>query len=62
MCTWKQNPDLMDRLGAAQNKLRAPIDIMTFAAFCQTREELERHVVRYEEQVAEQSVRARRAA
>lgn len=53
MAAWKQNPDLMDRLAAAQNRLRAPVDIMTFAGFCDSREELERHVERYEQQVAE---------
>lgn len=61
MSTWQTNPDLMTRLTQAQNALRTPIDIMTFAAFCDTREELERHVVRYEEQVAAQPApRARR--
>lgn len=53
MAVWKQNPDLMDRLGAAQNALRTPIDIMTFAGMCDSRDELERHVVRYEQAVAE---------
>ena len=48
---WTQAPDLMDRLTAAQNALKAPVDIMTFTAFCESREELERHVVRYEQQV-----------
>jgi hypothetical protein len=46
--SWRDAPDLMHRLAAAQNKITAPIDIMTFAGFCNSREELERHVVRYE--------------
>ena len=53
MSTRKANPDLMDRLIAVQNALRAPIDIMTFAGMCDSRAELERHVERYEQQVAE---------
>lgn len=44
--------DLMARLVVAQNAIKAPIDIMTVAILCDTREELERHVVRYEVQVA----------
>ena len=46
-----QHPDLMERLIAAQNRLAcsgAQIDIVTFAGFCDDREELERHVERYE--------------
>lgn len=54
MTTWQANPDLMERLISAQNHLRAPIDIVTFAGFCDDRDELERHVVRYEERVAAQ--------
>mgnify|MGYP007071568849 CR=1 FL=1 len=50
--TWRDADDLMIRLGNAQNAIKAPIDIMTFAAFCNSREELERHVVRYEQQAA----------
>lgn len=46
------NADLMARLVAAQNAIKAPIDIMTFAHLCETRAELERHVTRYEVQVA----------
>lgn len=53
MATWKANPDLMDRLIAAQNALTTPIDIVTFAGFCDSRDELLRHVERYEAQVAE---------
>lgn len=52
---WKQNPDLMDRLAAAQNALTAPIDILTFAGFCDSRDELLRHVERYEAQTAKAS-------
>lgn len=50
--SWRQAPDLMDRLTSAQNALKAPIDIMTFAGFCSSREELQAHVERYEQQVA----------
>ncbi len=50
--SWRDAPDLMDRLARAQNLLTAPIDIMTFAGFCDSRDELERHVVRYEAKVA----------
>lgn len=53
MAIWKQNPDLMDRLTAAQNALRTPIDILSFAGMCDSRGELQRHVERYEAQVAE---------
>lgn len=58
--TWQDAPDLMARLTNAQNRLRTPIDIVSFAAFCESRAELERHVVRYEQQVANQ--KSRRAA
>ena len=51
MFTWKDAPELMDRLIAAQNGLKTPIDIVTFAGFCDSREELERHVERYEAEV-----------
>lgn len=66
MATWKQNPDLMDRLVKAQNHpANLRIDIVTFAGFCDTREELERHVVRYETEAANYvapPVRRRKAA
>lgn len=45
---WRQAPDLMARLTTAQNSIKAPIDIMTFAGFCESREQLEAHVVHYE--------------
>lgn len=47
--TWKDAPDLMERLIRAQNHLNTPIDIVTFAAFCTSRDELLRHVERYEQ-------------
>jgi hypothetical protein len=50
--TWKQSPELMARLAKAQNAIKAPIDIMTFAGFCESEAELARHVEYYEEQVA----------
>lgn len=47
--SWKQAPDLMARLAAAQNLPRnANTDIMTFAGMCDSREELETHVRYYE--------------
>lgn len=52
--TWRNAPDLMERLTRAQNALKTPIDIVTFAGFCDSRAELEAHVVRYEDQVAAQ--------
>lgn len=54
--SWRQAPELMARLERAQNALKAPIDIMTFAGFCDSREELERHVVHYEQQTAKERV------
>lgn len=49
MSVWRDNPDLMDRLSSPQNKKEnINIDIMTFAGFCETREELETHVEYYE--------------
>jgi hypothetical protein len=49
MSTWTQNPDLMTRLRTAQNHpANVHQDIMTWAAFCDTCEELERHVAVYE--------------
>lgn len=55
--TWKDAPELMERLNAAQNALETPIDIVTFAGFCESREELAAHVERYEARVAAQPVR-----
>lgn len=56
--SWRDAPDLMARLATAQNALKAPIDIVTFAGFCDSRAELEAHVTRYEAQVAEQAVQS----
>jgi hypothetical protein len=58
----KQNPDLMNRLVAAQNAMIRPVDVVTFGYFCESREELERHVKYYEEVVANQPKRRRKAA
>lgn len=53
MAIWKQNPDLMQRLQAAQNHpANLGIDIVTFAGMCDSRAELEAHVVRYEQRAA----------
>ncbi len=62
---WKENPELMIRLQKAQNHpAHANTDIMTFCAFFDTREELERHVEWNEKLVAEYvpPVRRRRKA
>ena len=45
--SWRDAPDLMRRLEAAQN-LHTNQDIITFAGFFDSRAELEAHVVRYE--------------
>ncbi len=47
--SWKNEDALMSRLTKAQNRMTG-IDIMTFASFCSSREELENHVVRYEKE------------
>jgi len=53
MAVWRDNPDLMARLNAAQNHpANINIDIVTFAGMCDSRAELERHVVRYEAEAA----------
>lgn len=52
--TWKSAPDLMARLNAAQNELIAPVDIVSFAGYCDSRDELLRHVEHYEMRVARQ--------
>lgn len=64
MSTWRDNPDLMDRLAEVQNhaaNLRQ--DIMTFCAFFDTRAELLAHVERYEKKAADYRppARSRRA-
>ena len=51
--SWRDAPDLMDRLGHAQNSPRNENrDVMTFAGFCDDRAELERHVLACEADVA----------
>ncbi len=53
MPTWKSNPDLMARLRKAQNHpANTGIDIMSFAGMCSSREELQRHVERCENEAA----------
>jgi len=62
---FKACQDLMDRLADAQNHdANINQDIMTWAAMCDTRDELEAHVVRAEERIARYvaPVRRRRAA
>lgn len=49
MSVWKQNKDLIDRLIKAQNSERnLNRDIMTFAGFMESREELEQYVLSHE--------------
>lgn len=51
--SWKDAPDLMDRLGKAQNHpANINQDIMTFVGFMSSRAELERHVAHYEERAS----------
>jgi hypothetical protein len=53
MSTWRSNPDLIERLTTAQNSpALANQDVMTWAGLCETREELERHVVACEQRAA----------
>ena len=47
--TWKDAPDLMARLTKAQNSpALVSSDVMTFAGFCDSRDELQAHVERCE--------------
>lgn len=47
--SWKDAPDLMDALARCQNSpLYANQDIMTFAGFCESRDELEGYLARHE--------------
>jgi|GEM_PF-2979194 len=47
--TWKDAPDLMAALVAAQNSpANTDLDIVTFAGFCESRDELVAHLCRYE--------------
>ena len=63
MCSWKENPDLMTRLIAAQNSpAHADQDILTFAAFCDDRTELLAHVEHCERRAAEYVAPTRRRA
>ncbi len=51
--SWRQAPELMARLLATQNSpAHEHRDVMTFAGFCDSREQLERHVVSCEQQEA----------
>jgi hypothetical protein len=45
----RDEPDLIERLEKAQNRLRAKVDVMTFAALCTSRKQLEAHVLSCEE-------------
>ena len=61
--SWKDAPDLMDALAATQNApCNSNIDIMTFAGFCNSREELEAHVRRYEQYETDAMLREIRSA
>lgn len=47
--SWKDAPDLMDALARTQNApCNSNIDIMTYAGFCNSRAQLEQHLIRYE--------------
>jgi hypothetical protein len=51
--SWKDAPELMARLGSAQNHpANDMIDIMTFAGFASSHAELLRHVEHYEARAA----------
>lgn len=54
MSTWRDNPDLIDRLTRVQNHAaNVDRDVMTFAGFCTDRTELLAHVEHCEARVAE---------
>jgi len=51
--SWRDTPDLIERLTEAQNSQALEHqDVMTWAGMCDSREELERHVVTCEGRVA----------
>jgi hypothetical protein len=51
--SWKDAPDLMARLNAAQNSPKNwNADITTFAGMCDSRQQLENHVAYYEAKAA----------
>ena len=61
MAIWKECPDLLDRLTEAQNsEAFEHQDVMTWAGMCDTRDELERHVVICEQRAANFVTPARR--
>jgi hypothetical protein len=61
--SYRNEPELLARLIRAQNSLERPVDIVTYAGWCETADALRAHVERYEAIVAAQPVRrARRAA
>lgn len=51
---WQTETDLMERLTSAQNHpVHNHLDIMSFAGMCDSRAELEGHVIRAEKRAAE---------
>ena len=51
--SWRSEPTLMERLRTAQNHVaNVNQDIVTFAGYCDSRDELERHVMFYETKAA----------
>ena len=47
--SWKQSPELMARLNSAQNHpANSNVDITTYAGFCDSEDDLARHVAHYE--------------
>lgn len=52
--SWRKSPELIHRLLKAQISLAQPVDIITAAANCHTRQELSEHVEDCELQVERQ--------
>ena len=59
----KMTNEQADRLSKAQNSpANSMIDIMTFTAFLETNEELEKYITRYEKRAAEYQPKKKRKA
>jgi hypothetical protein len=59
--SWRDEPEMIDRLTRAQNGIRANVDVMTFAGLCESREQLEAHVIACEEKAADYRSSKRRS-
>jgi hypothetical protein len=55
--SYRDEPELLARLIRAQNALERPVDILTYAGWCETAAALRAHVERYEAVVTAQPVR-----